>query len=95
MSKRKAILIWVILWIPVSFLFPSHPHFPAGGFFAPIFALILPIGEDSASGFSFALSHLYLPALFFWVGGLLFVWLANRWKARSHSSGGRDGEGFR
>ncbi len=73
-NQKPACMIWVILWIPISFLFPTHSHFPIGGVFAPISAFLLPFtGSATHSSFSLDWQYGYLPAIFFWVGGIIFV----------------------
>lgn len=73
-NKKSAFLIWSILWVPISFLFPIHSHFPISGVFAPISAFLLPFtGNATHSSFPFDWQYVYLPALFFWTGGIIFV----------------------
>lgn len=78
-SKKILFLIWIGLWIPLSSLFPNNPHFPIGGVFSPITALILPFVDGSnKSSINFDWWHVYFPALFFWGVGAIFIFLCQR-----------------
>ena len=78
LSKKRVFFFWVILWIPVSFLFPSHEHFPIGGVFAPITALFLPFSGGSQASLQFDWQYVYLPALIFWGVGIGLMVFASR-----------------
>lgn len=73
-DKKVACLIWIVLWIPISLVFPSHAHFPIGGTFSPIVAFFIAFTGNSAQGsFSFDWQYVYFPALCFWLGAIAFV----------------------
>lgn len=75
LNKKWTFFIWVLLWIPISFLFPYHEHFPLGGVISPISAIFLPfIGDSEHSTLSFDWKYVYTHALFFWIGGAIFVY---------------------
>jgi hypothetical protein len=54
---------WILLWIPISLLFPEyHPHVPIPPFFVPV---LFPIFFGYGGGHFRAT---YLPAVVFWIG---------------------------
>jgi len=74
LRKKWIFAIWVLLWVPLSQLFPTHEHFPLGGILSPLSALIVPfMGNSTYNTFSFDWEYVYFPALVFWLGGLLFL----------------------
>ena len=83
-----ALIIWILLWIPLSFLFPAHAHFPLTGALAPIGAIFIALGGggSSQSSIEFDWKYVYAPTLFFWVGGAIFLWLATSKLFRSGGS---------
>jgi len=72
-KKRYLGLIWLLLWLPISQIFPEHGHFPISSIFSPIIVFFAPFSGGSQSSFSFDLQYIYLPAAFFWGGGIAFV----------------------
>jgi len=74
MSKKWSVVVWIILWLALGLLFPTHEHFPMSGLFSPISAFIVPfMGNATHSTFNFDWQYIYLPALFFWLGGAMFI----------------------
>lgn len=78
LKKRYISIVWFLLWLPISQLFPTHIHFPLGPVLAPIAAWFAPFSAGTKSNLSFDLQYLYFPALFFWGGGVLFVYGVGR-----------------
>jgi hypothetical protein len=78
-TVKVACIIWIVLWIPMSFLFPTHAHFPLGGVLAPPTSFFLPFDGNSAhSSFAFDWKYTYFPAVCFWGLGAIFVVLSQK-----------------
>jgi hypothetical protein len=82
------VAVWILLWLPLSLLMPSHADFPIPAFLMPaVFPLVLLQG-----GFSrFDLSHVLLPAAVFWGGMVVVLSLTRRLRGTSKADvrGGR------
>jgi hypothetical protein len=73
-SRKKIFFIWLIFWIPLSFLFPTHEHFPLGGVFSPVTSVFLPfMGDSTHNTFEFDWKYVYFPALVFWLGYFILL----------------------
>jgi len=59
------LFVWTLLWIPISNIFKSHPHFPSA-LLAPITVFLVFYSFESID-----FAYDVLPFLVFW-GGLLF-----------------------
>ena len=73
-TKAKGFLVWIAVWIPISFLFPAHVHFPGVDVIAPITTLLLPLKGISAESLSFDFKYVYLPGLIFWIVTFVLLW---------------------
>lgn len=62
-SHAIACIVWTLLWIPISFLFPQNPHF-LFGLFSPLMGFIAVFDSGGWSGNTF--SEVTLPWLVFW-----------------------------
>ena len=69
-SRAAIILSWIVLWIPISLLFPRHIHLPFGAEVMPILGPFFVFQEGALS--STAVKYCYFPAAVFW-GGLLIA----------------------
>jgi len=58
-------LLWIVAWLPLSFFFPSHPHFPSG-LFAPImgFFTLMSLPPSGSNEWQ----EVFFPFLVFWIG---------------------------
>ena len=80
MSPIKSIALWILIWIPLSFMFPNNVHLPHI-MFAPIFGPLFFLNDLKRTGIlnlSFTTNYHYLPAFIFWVGGAIFVLIASK-----------------
>ncbi len=76
LNKVSGALLWILLWFPVSALFPSHPDFPFANWMAPLSALLITMrsGFPPTAEYWWAAFQLYYgAALFFWVGLALII----------------------
>ncbi len=77
-NKKLSFILWTLIWLPLSGYFPTHEHYPFGGFFSPIAAFFLPfMGGSEHSNFNFDMKYTYTPAVFFWVGCIVFIFACN------------------
>ena len=67
MSLAKKVLIFVLSWVPLSFLFQNNPHLPIPLFsiFAPVMGFFTIFHAGAWRGNEF--SELTLPWLVFWL----------------------------
>jgi hypothetical protein len=65
-SRAWPIVAWIVVWIPISLLFPLlNAHIPVPPFLMPVFFVFF------SSGGRDHFAATYLPAMVFWVGLVL------------------------
>lgn len=69
----KLIVIWIIMWLPISYIFPSHPHYPSA-LLAPIMGFFMIFLPSSWNLNTF--KGVILPFILFWVILLLILKLS-------------------
>lgn len=83
-NKKLSFFLWVLIWIPLSYLFPTHAHFPLGGFLSPLISFFLPfMGDPAHNTFSIDWEYVYFPALIFWTGGFTFMYITQHLMRRT------------
>ena len=91
MKRWHVVVAWIVLWIPLSVLFPHHVHIPIPAALMPVFFPIF-LSGPGAGGWT-AVQLAYLPAAVFWgvLAAALFV--ASRLiRARARNQAGHEAE---
>ena len=91
MKRSRVVVAWVLLWIPISLLFPQHVHVPIPAALMPVlFPMFL--SGPGAGGWT-AVKLAYLPAAVFWgvLAAALFV-TSRLIRARARNQAGHQAE---
>jgi hypothetical protein len=74
--------IWIIGWLPLSFAFPSHPHFPSA-LLAPVMGFLTLWSWPPFSSPEW--KELFLPWLVFWAGAIVTLWMSGAFRRSRRS----------
>ena len=66
MRYLLAFAIWSGLWVPVSMLFQSHPHFPSA-LISPVFGVVCVLHPGALDRHSNLFAEVTLPFLVYWL----------------------------